>query len=120
MFELVGIILHSDLHSLTYSFQNFISAGIVPRDFDNEYDKNVLVLVRKWIQNAHHCQGFIKLSIMNTLWVDSIEVMEVLTSIKEQVSSLSIKRNLLERKFCVQDLKPFELLMGLARNAGMA
>lgn len=55
---------------------------------------------------------------MNTLWVDSIDVIEILHSIKDEVKTTSIKKNLLERKFCVYDTKPLELMKGLAEKAG--
>lgn len=55
---------------------------------------------------------------MNTLWVDSIDVIEILHSIKDEVKTVSIKKNLLEGKFCVYDTKPLELVKGLAEKAG--
>lgn len=85
---------------------------------------SILELVKKWIgnenksKNQHYCQGFVKLSIMNTIWVDSVDLIEVLQSIKEEVKTTSIKKNLLNRNFCVRDSKPLELLTTLAKNAG--
>lgn len=101
-----------------------ITADIVPRDFDNEWDFSMLELVKKWIGNEnkfkyqHYCQGFVKLSIMDTLWVDSVDLIEVLQSINEEVKTTSIKKNLLTKNFCVRDTKPLELLTTLAKNAG--
>ncbi|XP_037028322.1 putative ATP-dependent RNA helicase TDRD12 isoform X2 [Bradysia coprophila] len=122
----------TSLMTLPDKFKNFPHqavdiriANIVPRDFDNEWDSSILELVKKWIgnenklQNHHYCQGFVKLSIMNTLWVDSVDMIEVLQSIDEEVKTTSIKRNLLNKNFCVRDSKPLELLTILAKNAGL-
>lgn len=100
---------------------HLFSADLTPRDFDCEWDPKLLAHVKKWIQNEnhHYYQGLIKLSIMNTLWVDSIDVIEILHSINEEVKTVSIKKNLLQGNFCVKDLKPLELMMGLAKNAGL-
>lgn len=99
---------------------NYIAADIIPRDCDNEWDTSIFQLVMKWleIKNQHYCQGFVKLSIMNTIWVDSVDLMEVLQSIDEEVKIVSIKKNLLSKNFCVRDPKPLELLTTLAKNAG--
>lgn len=103
---------------------NYFSADLRPRDFDCEWDSKILAHVKKWIRNenpksTHYYQGLIKLSIMDTLWVDSIDIIEILQSINEEVTAVSIKKNLLEGNFCVKDTKPLELMMDLAKNAGL-
>lgn len=56
---------------------------------------------------------------MDTLWVDSIDIIEILHSINEEVKAVSIKKNLLEGNFCVKDTKPLELMMDLSQKAGL-
>lgn len=76
--------------------------------------------MKQWLRNEnhHYCQGLVKLSIMDTLWVDSVDVIEILQSINAEAKTVSVKKNLVERKFCVQDPKPFELMRSLAEKAG--
>ncbi|KAJ6624811.1 putative ATP-dependent RNA helicase TDRD12, partial [Pseudolycoriella hygida] len=116
----------TDLLELPEKFKNFPHqavdvriAGIRPQDFDSEWDPKIMVQVIKWIRNQNYayCQGFIKLSIMNTLWLESVEVIEILHSVTEEIRAVSIKHNLIKGNFCVKDTKPFELLTALADKA---
>lgn len=98
----------------------FILAGISPRDFDTKWDTKTLIHVKKWLEHDNHqyCQGNILLSIMDTLWVDSIDIMEMLQLINEEIKLVSVKRNLLDGKFGVKDSKAIELMKSLAEKAG--
>lgn len=55
---------------------------------------------------------------MNTLWVDSVDLIELLHSIREEVKNVSIKNKLLDGNLAVKDSKAMELLKSLAKKAG--
>lgn len=93
--------------------------GIVPHDFDYDWDSKTLQYVKNWLRHeSDYLKGDIQLSIMDTLWVDSVDGMEVLHSIGHDVRTVSIKNNLLKHKFGVNDSRAMELLKSLAQQAG--
>lgn len=82
----------------------------------------MVALVQGWVttKRPHYLQGFIKLSAMNILWVESVDVIELLPSIGGEALTVSVKKNLLEESIGVLDSKPLDLLIKLADKAGNA
>lgn len=100
-------------------------ANCVPCDLDSEWDTSIVDIVQRWLEEAIlgqnvHVEGRIELSAMNTLWLDTLRVVEQLPGISmPAVQIMSVYRNLLNKKFAIVDNKALLKLSSLAMAAGI-
>lgn len=99
-------------------------AHCVPCDLDPEWDGSIVDIVRRWLEEASvgsnvHIEGRIELSVINTVWLDTLRVVEQLPGIDTAVQIMSVHRNLLNKQFAIVDKKALEKLTGLALAAGI-
>lgn len=115
--------------ALPKQFQNFPGqaielriAGIVPNDFESEWDSNVGQNVKAWMEDnvneKIHIEGEVEIALMNCIWVDTLKLIEKLPSLRCQVNVISIKETLLSKKFGVRDDGTLQMLKDLAKEAG--
>lgn len=119
-----------DLLELSAEFVGFPSqavdvriANLLPYDFDSEWDKDSLNNVRKWLQKNKtqnvYIEGTIQWSsCLNTIWVDTLRLIEKLYTSTE-VFVLSIRRKLLDEKFGVVDDRCLLALKQMAASCGI-
>lgn len=99
-------------------------ANCVPCDLDSEWDATITGIVQKWLEEASiglnvHVEGRIELSAMNTLWLDTLRVVEQLPRIELPVQIMSVGRNLLNKQFAIVDKRALMKLTSLAKSAGI-
>lgn len=95
-------------------------AGLVPFK-DTTWDKISTQLVKEWLNLSEkfHFEGAIVLALMNCIWVKDVEVKEKLRAIKEETKLFFVKEKLIKTKNAIADQKAMEILLELAKAAGM-
>lgn len=95
-------------------------SGLVPDDLDPKWDKKSTNIVKKWLELKDDChfQAKIQMAVMNCVWVKTIELIQKLPSIKEEIMKLSVKDNVIKENIGVADPKSLETLRTLAEKAG--
>lgn len=118
-----------DLLELAAEFSVFPSqavevriANLVPYDYDVEWDKNSINNVKRWLQNNCtenvYIEGTIQWSsCLNTIWVDTIQLTEKLSTATD-IFVLSLRRKLLENKFGIVDEQCLSSLKRMATSCG--
>lgn len=100
-------------------------AKCVPYDLDSEWDATIAGMVERWLDEASanasctHIEGRIELSVMNTLWLDTLRVVEQLPYIVKPVPIMSVQSNLIEKHFAIVDDTALVKLTGMALGAGI-
>lgn len=65
-------------------------------------------------------QGTIELTLMNCIWIKSVEIVEKLTSINEEVLMLDIKKQIVQKNLGAVEKKSLERLREMAQKTGMS
>lgn len=99
-------------------------AHCVPCDLDSEWDAAIVGIVQRWLDEAVeganvHIEGRIELSVMNSLWLDTLRVVEQLPGIDTPVQIMSVGRNLLNKQFAIIDKKALRKLSSMATSVGI-
>lgn len=129
----VGITLQAiccnDLLKLAAEFADFSSqavdvriANLIPYDYDANWDRDSMANVKHWLQKSSmenvYIDGTIKWSnCLNTIWVDTLRLNEKLYTTTD-VFVLSIRSNLLAKKFGIVDDRCLTLLQEMAASCG--
>lgn len=97
-------------------------AGVAPLDLSTTWDKGAKDLVNEWLKKYDNCevQGKIKLTVMNCIWVKTVEIVKRLASINEEVVKVNVKKRLIKEDLAMADEKSFEVLEEMVRKAGKA
>lgn len=127
----VGISLQGictdDLLQLDAEFIDFPSqaidlriANLIPYDYDTKWDKDSMANVKHWLKmnctkNAYIDSTILWSSCLNTIWVDTLRLSE---KTKNDVLVLSIRSNLLDKQFGIEDNKCLSLLQEMAASLG--
>ncbi|XP_058456737.1 uncharacterized protein LOC131434110 [Malaya genurostris] len=95
--------------------------GVVPHDFETEWDKRVTVTIREWIDkyttnDKFHVEGKIVLAIRDTIWVDTIRLVEHLSGINTDINEIHVKSQIVGKNFGVTDKEPLELLTKMVKD----
>lgn len=99
-------------------------ANFVPADYDDEWDNNSLRTINEWLHEAMaadnvHIEGTIRWSaILDTIWLDKLYVLTKLPTCSK-VIKLNIHRNLLEKKFAIEDTKCLQEMQANAAACGI-
>lgn len=104
-------------------------ADCVPCDGDTEWESNARQFVQKLLHrqytdgesNSHnvHLEGRIQFSVLDTIWLDSLSVVEWLPTLRQDVHHMSVRRELIREQFGVMDRRPTEILLRMANRAGI-
>lgn len=129
----VGISLQAicchDLLKLSAEFAYFTPqavdlriANLIPYDYDAKWDLESMTNVTHWLQKSCtenvYIDGTIQWSnCLNTIWVDTLRLNEKLYTSTE-VFVLSIRSNLLSKKFGIDDDRCLVALRQMAANCG--
>lgn len=90
--------------------------GVVPHDFETEWDKRVTATIRAWIEtytakDKFHVEGKVLLAVKDTIWVDTIRLVEHLSQVQTEIHEINVKTEIVGNKnFGVTDKEPLELL----------
>uniref|UniRef100_A0A1Q3EW10 RNA helicase n=1 Tax=Culex tarsalis TaxID=7177 RepID=A0A1Q3EW10_CULTA len=90
--------------------------GVVPHDFETEWDKRVTATIRTWIEKytkkeEFHVEGKVLLAVKDTIWVDTIRLVEHLSQVNTEIHEINVKTEIVGNKnFGVTDKEPLELL----------
>lgn len=94
---------------------------VLPQDLDAKWDNKSTKCVKRWFKQYKNCsyiQSKIDLTLMDCIWVKSVEIIEKASSNTFEKMSLSIKDNLIESFAAVADSRPLQMLRGMAEAAG--
>ena len=96
--------------------------GIVPNDCETDFDSSAVTNVRHWLEKnvteKVHIEAKVKLTVMNTIFVENIRLVRHLAYTDTDINYLSIKRNLIDKNFCIKSALAFPLLQNMAKDAG--
>lgn len=94
-------------------------ADIVPLDLDTTWESFIKHEVKNWINEKPSCQirAEIELTVMNTIWVKSVKIVEKLPSIKEEVIKTDIKKKLIDEGYGVAK-DSLKTLQAMAMKSG--
>lgn len=97
-------------------------ANLVPYDYDSEWDKDSIDIVKQWLQKKCtanvYIEGQIKWSsCLNTIWVDTLRLKEKLST-PTDVFVLSIRRELVDNKYAIVDEQCLASLQQMATSCG--
>lgn len=96
--------------------------GIVPVDYEQEWDSEILQNVKAWIKKNMndnvYVQGRILFTMMNTLWLDTIKLVHILSYIHTSVEVISIRHCLLQKKFAIENDLSLILLKRIGEELG--
>lgn len=118
---------NSPLFVLPEGFRNFPPqavdvriAGVVPLDLSTTWDKSSKDIVKQWFKDTENCeiQGKIELTLMNCIWVESIELIDKLSAINAKVLNRNIKTRIIKNELGVENGNSLRLLREMARKAG--
>lgn len=102
---------------------NVIISGIVPIDYDYSWDTASQKNVEKWIaidESPHKCiKANISISLMNTIWVDTLYLVQKLPEISCEVTVISIKSSLLNNNLAIEDNAAFDNIKSVAAQIGI-
>ncbi|XP_065084825.1 putative ATP-dependent RNA helicase SoYb [Ochlerotatus camptorhynchus] len=95
--------------------------GVVPHDFELEWDKMVTLNIREWIHrytsnDKFHVEGKVLLAIKDTIWVDTVRLVQHLDGIKTEIMEIHLKSEIVGKNFGVADKEPLELLSEMVEN----
>ncbi|XP_055532468.1 putative ATP-dependent RNA helicase SoYb [Wyeomyia smithii] len=95
--------------------------GVVPHDFETEWDKRVTLTIREWIDQytaneKFHVEGKVMLAIRDAIWVDTIRLVEHLDGINTDIHEIHVKSQIVGKNFGVTDKEPLELLTAMVEN----
>ncbi|XP_058826646.1 putative ATP-dependent RNA helicase SoYb [Topomyia yanbarensis] len=95
--------------------------GVVPHDFETEWDKRVTVTIREWIDkytanDKFHVEGKIMLAIRDVIWVDTIRLVEHLRGINTDINEIHVKSQIIGKNFGVTDKEPLVLLNKMVQD----
>jgi hypothetical protein len=98
-------------------------SGIIPLDFETEWNKKTLATVKSWTKpdtakKSIYLQGNVIFSLKNTVWVNSLEMIENLEYIDREVAVLDIKDNLIKKEFCQKDDTAIPILRQMVDELG--
>lgn len=122
-------ICSDDLLELAAEFSGYPSQAVevrigdlVPYDYDEEWDKDSIANVNSWLQKNDKSNVYIEGTIqwsscLNTIWVDTLRLMEKLST-QTDVFVLSIRGKLLENKFGIADDQCLVTLKRMAASCG--
>lgn len=117
-----------DLLQLDAEFNNFPSqavdlrlANLVPYDHDMKWDRDSMANVKHWLKKGCMENAYIEGTIqwsscLNTIWVDTLRLSE---KTKTDVLVLSIRDNLLAKKFGIEDNQCLSMLQIIAASLGI-
>lgn len=95
--------------------------GVVPHDFELEWDKQATLNIREWIyrytnNDKFHVEGKVMLTIKDTIWVDTIRLVQHLEGINTEIMEIHVKSEIVGKNFGVVDKEPLELLSQMVEN----
>lgn len=95
--------------------------GVVPHDFELEWDKLATLNIREWIHrytnnDKFHVEGKVMLTIKDTIWVDTIRLVQHLEGINTEIMEIHVKSEIVGKNFGVVDKEPLELLSQMVEN----
>lgn len=94
-------------------------SDVVPQDLDVKWHKDATKRVAQWIskyKNQCHIRGEIVLTLMDCIWVKSVELVQKLSSINEDILSFSIKKHLIDEHMGVKNENALKLLRNMAEE----
>lgn len=101
---------------------NLRLSGVVPYDHEQDWSNNAIETVRFWFKKHAtenvNVVGKIKFSLMDTIWVENIKLLENLETIKTYVTEVNIKSSLLEKQFGTVSHEAEEVLKDKATACG--
>uniref|UniRef100_A0A182QK13 RNA helicase n=1 Tax=Anopheles farauti TaxID=69004 RepID=A0A182QK13_9DIPT len=124
----IGRLVHVKSASLLHLPEKFTSlpdqamnvriAGVVPHDYEQDWDKTSTVTVRRWIENYEtrpncHIQGNVLLALKDTVWVDELCLVEQLEGVRTSVTVEKVRASIISKQFGVGDRESFEQLRKL-------
>ncbi|XP_055597062.1 putative ATP-dependent RNA helicase SoYb [Uranotaenia lowii] len=98
--------------------------GVVPHDLETDWDKRVTHTIREWVQkytanDRFHVEGKVMLAIRDTVWVDTIRLVEHLEGINTELHEIHVKSEIVGKNFGVTDKEPLELLTKMVEACEM-
>lgn len=100
---------------------NLCIAGLVPHDFEHDWDKTTIANVDRWLKDNEVAgitlQSSVLFSLNDTVWVDSIYMMKTVLEISAIRNS--IKENILKKNFGTVKKDHLQIIKEMAAVAGI-
>lgn len=95
-------------------------ANLIPYDYDTKWDRDAMANIKHWLKknstNNSYIEGTIVWSsCLNTIWVDTLRLTE---KMKTEILVLSIRSNLLDKHFGIENTQCLSLLQDMAASLG--
>lgn len=115
-------LLHLDSEFIDFPSQavDLRIANLIPYDYDTKWDRDSMANVKHWLKKNSTEKAYIEGTIMwscclNTIWVDTLRLSE---KMKTDVLVVSIRCNLLNKKFGMENHQCLSLLQKMAASLG--
>ncbi|KFB42591.1 hypothetical protein ZHAS_00010322 [Anopheles sinensis] len=98
-------------------------AGVVPHDFEEEWDDYSTQYVQRMLDehvkdqpHNRYIQGKVLLTLRGMIWIDELMLVEELDAVKSQVVSAKVKSTIVSNQFGVKDSSLFERIEQLVEK----
>ncbi|XP_053679144.1 uncharacterized protein LOC128730136 [Anopheles nili] len=96
-------------------------AGVIPHDFEQDWDKSATNMAREWIKKYEskpncHIEGNVLLALRDTIWVDELYLVEQLEDLKTTLVTEKIRATIIAKQFGIADKESFVKVSQLVRD----